>query len=164
MRHNLAVLVAFLTFAAAPANAGIVDSPLPVLSAGQKTQHVFSVPGIVIGAYGIDSFFSCTSLDKVPIRVGVEVFNGSGSLVNDATATSALLAPGATVIFATATSAGIFPVVDLDVPTLARGSARILATSTKFACTAFLADSVNVPPTSMVSLTIIAKTKQKAAN
>jgi len=164
MRYYLAVLVAFLTFASAPANAGIVDSPLPVLSAGEKTHHVFSVPGIVNGAYGIDSFFSCTSLDKVPIRVGVEVFNSSGSLLNDATATSALLSPGATVLFATEYAAGFQPVIDLDIPTLARGSARILATSTKFACTAFLADSVNIPPTSMVSLTIIAKTKQKAAN
>jgi len=45
-----------------------------------------------------------------------------------------------------------------------KGSARILATSRKLACTAFLAEPFNAPPTSMAHLTIIAKTKQKAAN
>lgn len=164
MRHYLAALVTFLTFAVAPANAGIVDSPLPVLSAGEKTHHVFSVPGIVIGAYGMDSFFNCTSLDKVPIRIGVELFRSNGTVHNDVTATSVTLAPGATVIFATSPAASFAPVVDLDVTVWASGSARILATSTKFGCTAFMADSANLPPTSMVSLTIIAKSKQKAAN
>ena len=47
---------------------------------------------------------------------------------------------------------------------MSKGSARILATSKKLACTAFLADDGNAPPTSMAQLTIIAKTKQKAAN
>ena len=45
-----------------------------------------------------------------------------------------------------------------------KGSARILATSKKLTCTAFLADPGNAPPTSMAQLTIIAKLKQKAAN
>jgi hypothetical protein len=45
-----------------------------------------------------------------------------------------------------------------------KGSARILATSKKIVCTAFLADPSGTPPVSMGSLTIIAKTKQKAAN
>ena len=45
-----------------------------------------------------------------------------------------------------------------------RGSARILATSKKLACTVFVADTGNAPPTSMVQLTIIKKTSQKAAN
>ncbi len=42
-----------------------------------------------------------------------------------------------------------------------RGVARILATSKKLACTAFIADRANAPPTSMVYLTIIKKTTQK---
>ena len=44
------------------------------------------------------------------------------------------------------------------------GSARILASSKKLVCTAFVADAGNAPPTSMVQLTIIAKLKQKAEN
>lgn len=43
-------------------------------------------------------------------------------------------------------------------------AARIVATSKKLACTASIVDPNNQPPTSMVQLTIIAKTKQKAAN
>lgn len=37
-------------------------------------------------------------------------------------------------------------------------------TSKKLACTAWVADAFNAPPTSSWQLTIIAKTKQKAAN
>lgn len=48
--------------------------------------------------------------------------------------------------------------------TTTQGSARILSTSKKLMCTAYRADYANSPPTSMVQLTIIAKTKQKAAN
>jgi len=40
---------------------------------------------------------------------------------------------------------------------MAKGSARILATSKELACKAFLADTGNAPPTSMAQLTIIAK-------
>jgi hypothetical protein len=47
---------------------------------------------------------------------------------------------------------------------MSKGSARILATSKKLACTAFIADAGNSPPASMAHLTIIAKLKQKAAN
>ena len=45
-----------------------------------------------------------------------------------------------------------------------KGSARILSTSKSLACTVFVADAANNTPTSMVELTIIAKTKQKAFN
>jgi hypothetical protein len=44
------------------------------------------------------------------------------------------------------------------------GSARIIATSKKLVCTAYVADVDNSPPTTSWQLTIIAKLKQKAAN
>jgi len=47
---------------------------------------------------------------------------------------------------------------------IAKGFARILSTSKSLVCTAFIADPGNNLPVSMVALTIIAKTKQKAAN
>jgi len=47
---------------------------------------------------------------------------------------------------------------------MSKGSARILSTSKKLVCTAFVADDGNAPPTSSWELTIIAKTKHKAAN
>ena len=163
MRHSLSALVAVLTLAAVPALAGIADSPLPVLEAGKTTVHLYAVPGVIdIG--GLITFFACTSTDTAPMKVGVELFfSGGGAPANDAVATSLTVGPGATVFFGTGPSVGIS--INLNVGGLAsKGSARILSTSKKLACTAFIADNGNAPPTSMAYLTIIAKTKQKAAN
>ena len=147
-----------------PALAGLADSPLPVLLAGQTTLHLYSVPGVRHSG-GLDTFFSCTSLETTAtIQVGVEVFGGPGGApVNDAAATSLPLGPGATQTFGTQSAVGISVGSNLGAP-VSQGSARILATSKKLACTAFIADAGNAPPTSMVQLTIIAKLKQKAAN
>jgi hypothetical protein len=99
------------------------------------------------------------------MQVGVEIFAGpGGGPVNDAAATSLTVAPGATVIFGTGSAADISIDSNLAVGFTSRGSARILATSTKLACTVYIADRTNAPPTSMTYLTIIARTKQKAAN
>jgi hypothetical protein len=145
---------------AAPAFAGIADSPLPVLLAGKKTLHIYSVPG-VMSASCFETYFSCTSTDVATMQVGVELFFGSGGApANDAVATSLSVAPGATVIFGTGTGADIFPNSVVG-GVGSRGSARILSTSKKLACTAFIADACNAPPTSMVYLTIIKKTTQK---
>ena len=98
------------------------------------------------------------------MQVGVELFGpGGGAPGNDAAATSLSVAPGGTVIFGTGPAAGISVSSSLG-GLFSKGSARILATSKKLACTAFLADAGNAPPTSMAQLTIIAKLKQKAAN
>jgi hypothetical protein len=45
-----------------------------------------------------------------------------------------------------------------------KGSARILSTSKSLICTAFIADATNNTPAVAWHLTIVAKTKQKAAN
>ena len=144
--------------------AGVVDSPLPVLSAGQTTYHLFTVPGAISGG-GLATFFSCTSLDTATMQVGVELFaSPGGAPSNDAAATSLSVAQGATVMFGTSAAAGLSISSSLGGGSMSKGSARILATSKKLACTAFLADVSNAPPTSMTYLTIIAKTKQKAFN
>ena len=107
---------------------------------------------------------NCTSTDTATMQVGVELFgSGGGAPGNDAAATSLSVAPGATVIFGVGSAAGISINSSLG-GVFSKGSARILATSKKLACTAFLADDGNAPPTSMSQLTIIAKLKQKAAN
>ncbi len=148
---------------ASQARAGIADSPLPVLMPGATTFHLYSVPG-VIRSSGLSTFFSCTSTDTATMQVGVELFGPPGGApANDAAATSLSVAPGATVIFGTGGAAGISISSNLG-GSFSKGSARILATSKKLACTAFLADDGNAPPTSMAQLTIIAKLKQKAAN
>jgi hypothetical protein len=157
------VLLVFGSVLTTPVLAGIVDSPLPVLSAGETTLHLYSAPGIIAGG-GVGTFFACTSTDTANTQVGVELFGpGGGAPANDAAATSLTLAPGATVIFGTGSAAGIL--IDSNLGGFfSKGSARILATSKKLACNGFIADRGNDPPTSMVYLTIIKKTKQKAAN
>jgi len=158
------VALALCIVPAAPAVAGIADSPLPVLSAGATTFHLYSVPG-VIETGGLGTFFSCTSTDTATIQVGVELFfSFGGAPANDAAATSLSVAPGATVIFGTGGAVGISISSSLGGGFMSKGSARVLATSKKLACTTFLADKGNDPPTSMAQLTIIAKVKQKAHN
>src|SRR3989442_10468923 len=154
------LMVLALSLAATPALAGIADSPLPVLSAGQTTFHLYSVPG-AIASGGLGTFFSCTSTDTATMQVGVELFGPpGGAAFNDPVATSLSVAPGATVIFGTGSAAGISISSNLG-GSFSKGSARILATSKKLACTAFVADVGNAPPTSMVHLDTIAKLKEK---
>jgi hypothetical protein len=99
------------------------------------------------------------------MQVGVELFSsGGGAPVNDAVATSLSVGPGATVTFGTITPVGISINSSLGGGPMSKGSARVLSTSKKLACTAFVADISNAPPTSAWQLTIIKKTTQKAAN
>src|SRR5947208_2116445 len=134
--------VAVALLAARVAQAGIADSPLPVLSAGATTIHLFSVPG-VIASGGLGTYFSCTSTDTATMQVGVELFGGAGGApANDAAATSLSVAAGATVRFGTGAAAGISIDSSLGAGGF-DGSARILATSKKLVCTAFVADVGN---------------------
>ena len=120
-----------LTFSlvcAAPAAAGIADSPLPVLEPGKPTLHIYSVPGVMrAGCAG--TYFSCTSTDATTMRVGVEIFDHIGVQANDPVGTSWNLAPGGAVVFGTemAVDFVIFSDVGGFIPD--GGSARILATS-----------------------------------
>jgi hypothetical protein len=157
--------VLFTVAVRVPALAGIADSPLPVLQAGDRTIHLYSVPGILANG-DLETYFSCTSLEETAtIRVGVEVFGAfGGSAANNAAATSVSVLPGATVNFGTATAASIFIDSNLGAGFLSRGSARILATSRKLTCTVYIADPGHEPPAAGWQLTIIAKTKQKAFN
>jgi hypothetical protein len=161
MKRSASVAALFLAghIGVTSALAGIADSPLPVLEAGKTTYHVYTVPGAMDDTRG--TYFSCTSLEKTAtIRVGVEVFSGGGFPANDAVATSVLVGPGGTTRLGTRPAVGFFIASDVGGPISDLASARILATSTKLACTAFIADP-NTSPPSMVQLTIIKKTKQK---
>ena len=162
MKKILLAVVGLTPFAA-PALAGIADSPLPVLVAGQTTQLLYSVPGVVSNGT-LESYFACTSTDTATMTMGIEVFGASGGdPVNDAAATAISVLPGGTVRFGT--HLAISFTVDRVVHSPGdRASARILSTSKKLECTAFVADPGGAPPGASWQLTIIAKTKQKAAN
>jgi hypothetical protein len=162
MKSSLMIAASFVALTVGHAIAGIADSPLPVLLPGSTTVHLYSVVG-AMGGGGLGTYFSCTSTDTVPIQVGVELFDSTGgSSSNDVVTSSRSVDPGGTVVFGTVSAVGI--PVDSTLGILGRGSARILATSKKLVCNAFVADRLNTPPTVGWQLTIIAKTKQKASN
>ncbi len=164
MRQILIAFAALLTFAAATAFAGIADTPLPVLDAGAKTVHLYSVLGVVSGTplSSSTTYFACTSTAKTTIKAGVEIFApANGALLVSGQAN---VLPGATVTFASKSDGplgGTLVVVGqggggASVPTT---SARILATSKSLVCTAFVSDEISY---GVHQLTIIAKSKQKA--
>src|SRR5688572_9407965 len=165
MRSTLAALVTTLTLFAGPAVAGVADTSLPELLVGANTYHLYTVPSVMHG-FGTATYFGCTSLEQTAsMQVGVEIFPGNGGAPsNNVVATSINIPPGATRIFGTSFAAGMVINSNVGGTPGFSGSARILATSKKLSCTAFAADTGNAPPTSMMHLTIIAKTKQKAAN
>lgn len=160
MKRFALVVVLLGHILAAPALAGIADSPLPELEAGKRTHHLYSVPG-VIEQNILATFFSCTSTDTAPMKVGVELFeNAGGGPGNDPVGTSLTILPGGTKTFGTMFAVGIN--VDSFVGGgIIRGSARILSTSRKLVCTAFIADPGNAPPTTSWQLTIIKQKRQK---
>jgi hypothetical protein len=121
------------------------------------------VTGVINDFLG--TFFSCTNVDSAAVPIGVEVFGPAGGAAANNAATSAInVAPGATVMFGTQTAAGVTVDAVLNPRNVTKGSGRIVATSKKIVCTTFVADTNANPPTSAYELTIIAKTKQQAAN
>jgi hypothetical protein len=143
------------------AHAQFFYSPPPPLM-GQPSFHLYSVPGVISDVGAIGTFFACSNTTDSSIRVGVEVFGPpGGSASNDPSGSSLELGPGVSVIFVTQPAAG-FNVNSILGSSGSKGLARILATKSKgIICSAFLADRLNSPPTSMADLTIVKKTKQK---
>jgi hypothetical protein len=153
------IALALLASSLSPASAGIGSSSIPA----PFTQHVYSVPG-VISNESFSAYFSCTNSGSQSITVGVEVFGPSGGgSINIAAETAISLAPGATAIFGTTSSASFIVDGILGTGTVTKGSARILATSKKLVCGAFLANPGSGASVSTLSLAIVAK-GQKTSN
>jgi len=153
------IALALLASSLSPALAGIGSSSIPA----PFTQHVYDVPG-VISNDSFSAYFSCSNSGNQSVTVGVEVFDQTGGAsINTAAETAIRLAPGATAIFGTTSSASFIVDGILGPGTVINGSARILATSKKLICGAFLADPGSVRPISTLSLAIVAK-GQKTSN
>jgi hypothetical protein len=148
----------FVASAAASVQAQI-DSDPPLLS-GQKSYHLYSVAAVLNN--GMASVFGCTNMSSDAIIVGVEAFGPAGGVaLNDASATSVTLSSGGTVLFTTQDLAQFTNEINLALGAIHGGSARILSTSRSgLVCTAFLAAPSN-PASSMTTLSIVKKTKQK---
>lgn len=166
--HALCMSSALALAMATPGFAGVVDTDVPQISASGTANTVFIVPG-VIKNNNLETVFLCTSLETFsPIAIGVEVFDslGAGPLNNASMPTLEgveTVDPGETVLIATGPTAGLHEndIMESLVPaSLRNGSARIISTSKRIMCNAFLVDEINDPPTLMAPLHLISK-KQK---
>lgn len=148
-----------------PALAGVVDSPVPSISASAATRVMFIVPGIIKNN-GIETAIMCTSLDNSAATVAVEVFapEGGAALNNVATGTGngALpVVPGETVTISTGTSVGLHEDLAIDgLANVKNGSARILSTSTRILCTGLLVEKLGSTPNTIAPLKVFARRKQ----
>ena len=133
-----------------------INSPPPAGFA-----HVWSIPGALHYA-GLATFVACTNGATANATVGVQVFGPTGTSLNDPTATQIVTAPGATVLFGTSNAAALAVDSNLATGQFSKGSARVLASTSKgILCSAWLADVGGIPPISTTSLTIVKKTAQK---
>jgi hypothetical protein len=154
------VLVAALAMALVAGNAHAQITSTPPTLMGQRSFHLYSVPGVIM-RFDLGTFFACTNMTSANIRVGVELFSQvGGPAMNDPSLTSLDINPGGTVFFGTSPAVAI--PVDSILGGGTDGSARILATkATGIICNAFVADCASSPPTSMADLKVVKKTTQK---
>jgi hypothetical protein len=152
-----------LTLLAHPAAAGISDDPPPTLN-GEETKHIYSVTAVTSLTNDLETVISCTSVEKTrPVRVGVQVWSSSGAtLLNDVDATDLLLSPGDTQVWVTNDNAARFAEdEDLVISTMVNhGSARVIATSSKIVCAAFLVNRLGTSDV-LTSLPVFKKVSQK---
>jgi hypothetical protein len=147
----------------ASALAGVIDTPIPLLG-DVKVKTVFIVPGVTAGIANIETQFLCTSLDTKPITVAIEVFDDvGGPPENDVTMTNGItvIGVGRTATVETNEISSFQSDESIDNVTANSGSARILSSSPKLACTALVVGGANQPtPTSMASLQVIKKSQK----
>jgi hypothetical protein len=135
-----------------------INGPVPA----PFSHHVWSVPGVINnGSFG--AFIACTNAGSSTATVGVEVFGAAGGVaLNNAGATAISTASGATVLFGTSTAVSFSVDANLAPGPVAKGSARVLSTTSKgILCSAFLADPAGQPPVAMTNLTIVKRTSQR---
>ncbi len=150
----LALLPAACVLPARVVRAGLGDTPLPQFADGKASVEVLRVPG-VIKRNRLQTDFLCTALDSTPVNIGVEVFDPSGSLVNDVHAGAGVVldvAPGRTVTIGTGGTAAFLETTVLGLGSIAQGSARVVASSNRVRCNVVVVDDAVSPPVAMAVL------------
>jgi len=149
--------------------AGVLDSPIPVIKTGSSARSIYIIPGVTKNN-GLETEFICTNMEKAKsVTVAVELFasqqdplDTSGPL-NDVTpgssdgnvdlpvGASATISTGSTVGFhEDDIIVGITPIVNIR-----GGSARILSTSKRIACSVLVVEDLGSPPATMAKLNVI---------
>ena len=157
---SLASITGLVLALCGPAVAGVADSPLPLFG-GQKTKHVFTIPGVISHAT-LATVIVCTSLEKKKdLRWGIEIFASGGGAPEDS-ALDLLMDPGGSQAVATVETTYSGTDMNLSNSSLPR-SARVVATSKKLACSAMVVEEQPTGAFSGVgwSLSVIKKTSQK---
>jgi len=148
---STALVLASLT----PVFAGIVDSPVPDMDPSHPERTIYLVPG-VIKNNNFETEFNCTNLDSKVVRIGVEIFDelGNGPLndISSGVADGAQDVPvGGAVTIGTGNTPAIhesevISFTNLSPPINVRnGSARIISTSKRVICHAFVVDQFSDP-------------------
>jgi len=136
---------------ALPAMAGVLDSPVPDMDPSHSERVIYIIPN-VIKNNNLETEFNCTNLERTTVRIGVEIFDrfGNGPLndISSGVGDGAQdVPPGGAITIGTGNTAAIHEdEVIQGLPTNVRGgSARIVSTSKRIMCQAFVVDEVNVP-------------------
>ncbi len=136
------------------AAAGVADSPLPQFSDGKQSVAVLTVPGVV-SRQRLQTDFLCTSVDSSPIDIGVELFDPTGTRLNDVHAGNGAalnVGTGQTVTFGTAATLAYLENVIIAHAYMAQGSGRVVATSTQVHCNVIVLDDAVTPPVTISTL------------
>lgn len=143
---------------------GVADSPVPFLN-GSPAKHIYSIPG-AIKNNNLETLFICTSVDQSNVTLAVQVFASTGGdPLNDVSTGEGVetLTPGATATIATGATVAFHEddvMGSLGAASLRNGSARIIATSKRILCDAFVVDEFGATPVTMAPLKVLQKTKQ----
>jgi hypothetical protein len=117
----------------APAGAGLLDSPPPLLE-GRLGTVVFRMGPVYYEPDRVDTVVTCTNLSLIPVVVGLEIFDELNQLTGRLTPT--LVLAGSAVTFETSAAAAVPGAgVVVGLPAVDHGKARISATGTQLNCT-----------------------------
>lgn len=166
MNRTFVAIAPILLLVALPARAGIGDKALPLL-ASQKTKLYYTLNG-VSDTPQIATVIFCTNTAPSggnAVRVGIEVFNFSGTQLNNTGVGqgTANVLPGRTLTFVTKATAAFTHdevILGSGAADTTGASARIFATGKTFVCSALLVAKTGSPPDSMATLPIFSTLKQ----
>jgi hypothetical protein len=156
----------FLSLATA-AHSGPTDTALPAFSDGKSALHVYTAVGVVKNNR-LETVFVCSNFGDSAVNIGLEIFDKTGVPVSSIPADEGVsldVPVGATTTIATGATALLTEdVVLMALPTIANGSARIVASAKSVSCTAWLLDDIHeivdpavstLPPPTGLSLPLI---------
>lgn len=163
----------------ARAGDGPFYTPLNTFSDGTASKQFYIAIGVV-SRKGFDTYFQCTNLDApgTSAHIGVEVFDQTGTRLNDISSPppsgcngAVLSVPaGSTRTFATDSTLQLHEDCKISITSFESGSARIVSSGGRLACTAMVIDAINAvedPPgtvtgksPSAVAIKLIKKNKQ----